>query len=328
MKKIAFEEHIHSKELGKIRMQWTARTKFPDLIDKDFWMKNCMPKMMEPPEKVRIPLMDEAGIDIQVLSPNSPSIQGILDPVEAVEAAVRINDDLSDFAKKHPERFFCFASLPLQNPQAAADELERCVTKLGFKGAIVHGHTNFHYLDERQFDCVWAKAEELDVPISLHVIDPALDQIKIYEGCHELLGPSWNWNVENATHILRMVCNGVFKRFPKAKLIAGHMGEGLPYYLGRIDEGFVSFLGHSLKKIDRMPSDYIKNNIYVSTSGKYFPPTLRCAIDAMGIDKIIFATDFPFFDMKEAVSQIESSNLSDYEKECIYFRNAEKLLHI
>ena len=132
MKKIALEEHVHSQELGKIRMEWTARTKLPDLINKDFWMTNCMPKMLEPPEKVRILLMDEAGIDIQVLSPNSPGIQGILDPVEAVEAAIRINDSLYDFARKYPDRFLCFASLPLQNPQAAADELERCVTKLGF----------------------------------------------------------------------------------------------------------------------------------------------------------------------------------------------------
>src|SRR5208283_3506150 len=213
-------------------------------------------------------------------------------------------------------RFAGFASLPTQDPKAAADELERTVTQLGFKGAMIQGHTNGEYLDEQKFWVLWERVEALGAPIYLHVNEPSRESRMMYEGHPELSGPVWSWVVETATHALRIVGAGVFDAFPKATLILGHLGEGLPFYLGRLDEGYA--MAFKPKKLKKLLSEYVKENIAITTSGKYQPEALVCSITAMGADRVLFAADYPWVTPKEAVEHVERTPISDPDKEKIY----------
>lgn len=326
MKKICIEEHWGHVINEEIREDLQQRTKFPRYADPEF-LAMVFPKMgAEAFEEHRLPDMDKNDISMQVISFASPGIQGILDPNEAVAKAKKVNDMQAELINRYPNRFAGFAALPLQDPKAAADELERTVNQLGFKGALINGHTNGEYLDERKFWVVWERAEALGVPIYLHPYDPLADQIKIYKGYNELLGATWSWGVETGTHALRIICSGVFDAFPKATLILGHMGEMIPYVLGRIDEGYRISGGKKTWKIKKMPSQYVKENVMVTTSGLWYPETLLCAIRALGIDRIMFATDYPFVSTKEAVALIENSPISHEFKEKIYCLNAKRFL--
>ena len=177
---------------------------------------------------------------MQVISTGSPGLQGLGDPEKAVSTARKVNDTMAELISNHLGRFAAFAALPTQDPDAAAIELERAVTEHGFKGRMIHGQTNGEYLDERKFCVLWERAEELGLPIYLHIANRPVDHLDIYKGHPELQGAAWHWNVEVATHALRIVCSGVFDDFPNATLILGHMGELLPYALKRVDEGYRS----------------------------------------------------------------------------------------
>ncbi len=277
-------------------------------------------------EKFRLPLMDESGITLQVLSSGSPGVQGIIDPRTAAATARKINDAAAEIIRKYPGRFSGFACLPTQAPKAAADELERAVTRLGLKGAMIQGHTHFEYLDEQKYWILWERAEALGVPIYLHIMEPSHEARKIYRGHPELEGPIWSWGVEAATHALRIIGAGVFDAFPKAILILGHLGESLPYLLGRLDEGYV--MAFKTRELKRSFSQYIKENVLITTSGKYQPEALVCAISAVGADRILFAADYPWVSPKEAVALIERTPIGDSDKEKIYHLNAERWLKI
>ena len=324
MVKIAIEEHWGTPEIAKIKDQWCERTGLS-------WSVNLgeMPSVKQRIgdfEKYRIPIMDEAGITMQVLSTGSPGIQGIEDAKKAISLAKKVNDLQAEIIQKYPGRFAGFACLPTQDPKEAADELERAVKELNFKGAMIQGHTNFEYLDEQKFWILWERAEALDVPIYLHINDPSREARKIYEGHPELMGPIWSWGVEAATHALRIIGAGVFDRFPKAILILGHLGESLPYLLGRLDEGYV--MAFKTKKLKKLFSEYIKENIIITTSGKYRPEALVCAASAMGVDRVLFAVDYPYVDPKESVELVEKTHLSNEDKEKIYHLNAERWLKL
>ena len=324
MKRICVEEHWGTPEVAEIKAKWLARTglsgsvnaaEIPGVGQKigDF-------------EQFRLPLMDESGITMQVLSSGSPGVQGILDRETAVVMAKRINDAEAEIIRRHPGRFAGFACLPTQDPKAAADELERTVTQLGFKGAMIQGHTNFEYLDEQKFWVLWERAEALGVPIYLHIMEPSREARKIYEGHPELEGPIWSWGVEAATHALRIIGAGIFDAFPKAILILGHLGESLPYLLGRLDEGYV--MAFKARKLKRLFSQYVKENVLITTSGKYQPEALVCAVSAMGADRILFAADYPWVSLKDAVELVKKTPISDSDKEKIYHLNAERWLKL
>jgi 2,3-dihydroxybenzoate decarboxylase len=272
----------------------------------------------------RFPLMDESGIAMQVLAP--AGIPLFENKREAVALTRQINDDLAEIIRKYSGRIAGYATLPIEDPKASARELERAVTGLGFKAAMVCGATNGEYLDEKKFWPIWEKAEELAVPIYVHPFDPPEENIKLYKGHPELMGPGWSWTVDTASHALRVIGAGVFDAFPKSILILGHMGETLPYLLGRLDEGYT--MAHKTRKLKRLLSEYIRENIIVTTSGRYRPETLVCAISAMGIDRVLFAVDYPFVAPKDAVDQIESAPISDADKEKIYHLNAKKWLKL
>lgn len=324
MRRISVEEHWSNKELVDVRNQWYVRTGTPPYNDPKA-NPLAFPMLMDM-EKWRLPLMDESGIAMQLLSASSPAIQGIADAATAVVTARKINDEMAEVMRKYPGRFVGLACVPTQDPKAAADELERTVKQLGYKGAMIHGYTNGEYLDETKFWVLWERAEALGVPIYLHVTEASREARKIYDGHPELLGPIWSWGVETATHALRIVGAGVFDAFPGATLILGHLGESLPFLLGRLDEGYAMvFKPVNLKKDF---SAYIKENIMVATSGKYKPEALVCTLSALGADRVLFAADYPFVTPKESVEHFEKTPMGESDREKIYHLNAERVFQL
>jgi len=199
------------------------------------------------------------------------------------------------------------------------------VKELGFKGAMIQGSTGWEYLDESKYWVIWERAEALDVPIYLHVQEPSFDTAKLYQGHPELTGATWAWGVETGTHALRIINAGVFDAFPKATLILGHLGESLPYLLGRLDEGYI-IAAKSGRKLQKRLSEYIRGNILVTTSGLYRPEALLCAIAAMGEDRVLYSMDYPFVHPQASIDCFENTPMSDEVREKIARLNAEKWL--
>ncbi len=275
----------------------------------------------------RLPTMDAAGLDVQVLSLNSPGLQAETDAAVAVAKAVTVNDFLAGVMESNPERFSGFAALPLQDPKAAADELERAVTQLGMCGALVNAHTQGTYLDDQRYRVVWERAAALDVPLYLHPAN-GVDTAHVFSGHPELVGPMWSWGVDTATHVLRMIFGGVFDDFPDAKLLLGHMGEGLPYALWRLDSRWGFHNHHGIELARERPSEYLRHNLYITTSGVCSSAPLLCSLLALGSDHILFATDYPFETIEDATEFLRTAPISEADREKIAHRNAERLLHL
>lgn len=276
-------------------------------------------------DQFRLEEMDRHGIDVSVLSVTTPGVQ--VEPVRdiAVRKAKEVNDFLATVMQRHPKRFGGFAHLALQDPKEAANELERAVKDLGMCGALINGHTNGEYLDAEKFYPVWERAEALNVPIYLHPAN-APDASRCLEGYTELLGPAWAWTAETATHTLRMVMGGVFDRFPKATLVLGHMGETLPFVLWRLDSRY-KMMKHT-HRLQKMPSQYIRDNVMITTSGSCDVPALLCSLLALGADRIMFSVDYPYESTQEAVDFIDRAPISDADREKICHLNAQRLLGI
>jgi len=274
-------------------------------------------------DNLRLEEMDKYGIDLSVLNVTTPGVQVEPDAKVAVRKAKEANDILAAAVQAHPTRYAGFAHLPLQDPAAAADELERTIRELGFHGALINGATNGEYLDNQKFWPVWERAEALGVPLYLHPANsPEVPHcLKDYP---ELWGAMWGWTPETASHTLRIIFGGVFDRFPKATLILGHLGETLPLLLWRLDSRHV--IMHHSRKLERLPSQYIRDNIVVTTSGAFsYAPLLGCML-AIGADRILFSIDYPYESTKEAVEFIDTAPLSEIDREKICHLNAERVL--
>jgi 2,3-dihydroxybenzoate decarboxylase len=330
MKKIAIEEHWGNQELSDLRVEWGKRTGYPTTVDPKA-IGYSFPRTPDF-EKFRIPFMDEFGIAMQVISTGSPGVQGYEDAATAVTKAKKINDEQAEIIRKYPGRFAGFAGLPTQDPKAAADELERSVKQLGFKGAMIQGATilgatKWEYLDDTKFWVIWERAAALDVPVYLHVQEPSFDSAKVYSGHPELTGSTWAWGVETGTHALRIINAGVFDAFPKATLILGHLGESLPYLLGRLDEGY-AMAAKSGRQLKKPLSEYVKSNVLVTTSGLYRPEALLCAIAAMGEDRVLYSMDYPFVHPKASIECFEKTPMNDQVREKVAHLNAERWLKL
>ncbi|WP_410631622.1 amidohydrolase family protein [Amycolatopsis sp. cmx-4-83] len=273
----------------------------------------------------RLSEMDAAGLDVQVLSLNAPGIQAETDPAVAVARATAVNDLLAETIAGHPDRFAGFAALPLQDPQAAAKELERAVTQLGLKGALVNAHTQGRYLDDPALRVVWEYATGLDVPLYLHPAN-GVDTAHVLSGHPELIGPMWSWGTDTASHVLRLIFGGVFDEFPDAKLLLGHLGEGLPYVLWRLDSRWGFHNHHGIELAREHPSDYLRHNLYITTSGVCDHPPLQCALLALGADHILFGTDYPFEEMGTATEFLRTAPIDEADRAKIAHGNAERLL--
>lgn len=274
---------------------------------------------------VRLKEMDAAGIDMVILSQSGPSVQAEQDQARAVSRAQQNNDFLAEQIARHPTRFAGFATLPMHDPRIAASELERAIKTLGFKGSLVNGHTNGTYYDDRAYDPFWEKMQELDVPMYLHPTD-AYTQPHSLTGHPELTGATWGWGVETATHALRLLFGGVFDRFPRLKVILGHMGEGLPFQRWRFDSRFPVY-PHGIT-LNRKPSEYIGSNILITTSGVCSPHALCGAIGEMGAEAVMFSVDYPYESTEVAAKFIEDAPLDEPTRQLVCYGNAERIFKL
>jgi predicted TIM-barrel fold metal-dependent hydrolase len=234
------------------------------------------------------------------------------------------NDALSGFIKKYPDRFMGYASLAPKAPEAAADELERRVKELGFKGWNTHSNYGDSCLDDKKYWPILERAEKLDVPIYIHPTVPAIPQMKGY--VFALAGAPFGFGLETALSMMRLIYSGVFDRCPELKIILGHLGEGLPFLMKRIDWAYVRpFDPAARPTLSKKPSEYLKNNVFVTTSGNYYQPTFMCTHEAMGIDRILLGTDYPYEDTEECIQFLEGLPLSQEDKDKIYSINAGQL---
>jgi 2,3-dihydroxybenzoate decarboxylase len=274
----------------------------------------------------RLPEMDATGVEIQVLSLTVPGVQTDVDAATAQDEARFANDYLARVVAEHPDRFRGFAALPMQDPEAAVAELERAISELGFCGALVNDHLQGHYLDEPQYDEVWAALENLSVPLYLHPGAPPADNWKVLDGQPLLYGSTWSWAAEVGGHALRVIYGGVFDRHPGATLILGHMGEFLPFMRSRLDSRYRTQDHES--PLDRMPSAYIGSNVLITTSGVFSPAALTGAVLEVGADAIMFSIDYPYETSYDAVAGFERTTLSDIDRDKIAYRNAERILRL
>ncbi len=274
----------------------------------------------------RIAHMDAAGVDMQVLSFGSPGPQAFGADV-AIPMAKDANDRMYEAVKKFPKRFAAFAALPTADPKAAADELERCVTKLGFKGAMLHSHQQGEFLDAKKYWPMWQKAEALGVPIYLHPALPHPLAVKAYfEGYEELARAPWGFAVDTSCHFLRLVFSGLFDAYPKLKIILGHLGEGIPFAMHRLDTH--SRAAAERRGLKKAPLEYFKDNMLVTTSGNWYEPAFVCTLLAMGIDNMLFAIDWPYESNKVGMEFFNRLSLSDSDKHKLAHGNAERLLKL
>jgi 2,3-dihydroxybenzoate decarboxylase len=277
---------------------------------------------------LRIKEMDDAGIDIQILSHGAPSAQKLPADI-ATEVTRNINDRLAEQIAINPKRFAGVAALGTADPKAAADELERTVTKLGFKGAMLHGTANGEFFDLPKFWPIYERAEKLDVPIYFH---PSLPDARVTEIYYQdyakdfplVVRPAWGFTVETATQAIRLILSGVFQKHPGLKVILGHFGETLPFLLWRIDA--------ALKRPGQKELNFREifcNNFWVTTSGFFSDPALLCTVMEMGVDRILFAVDWPFVeDNRVAVQWMERVPLCEEDKAKILSGNVKRLLRM
>lgn len=315
MPKIALEEHFMHPDFfdyfGK-----TAINISPDLFGK------AKEALLDFGER-RIAAMDVIGVETSVLSLAGPGVQAEKRVETAVRLARKVNDYLAEQMVKQP-RYGGFAHLAMQDPIEAANELERCVRDLGMQGAMINGQTGGTYLDDDRYAPFWERVSDLGAAVYIHPNNPP-EQVHMYHDHPELFGPVWSWTVETATHALRLLFSGTFDRFPNARLILGHLGETLPYLLWRLDSRWV-ISNRGDMRLAMKPSEYFKRNIWMTTSGMCADAPLRCAIDMVGADRIMFSVDYPFEHPKEAGDWIEAAPLSEAERTLVCHQNARALL--
>ncbi|MUL75437.1 amidohydrolase family protein [Mycolicibacterium sp. CBMA 226] len=285
------------------------------------------------PERIR--LMDAAGIDVQVLSHVQPGIQVLADDRSdlAVEVCREVNDWLADVVRSHPARFAGFAMLPTQSPAASAAELERAVRELGLRGTLINGHTNGRYLDDPAYDVLLTAAAGLGVPIYLHPTDPPPAVADTYYAPFETtLVPTWGWPVETGTHLLRLITAGVFDRHPDLKVIVGHMGELLPFCVTRLNLGMTMadwlLPDGSRTGMRQTVGYYLRQNVYVTSSGVFDVPVFDCARAMLGLGNLMFSVDHPFQDSFAGTEFLARCGLSGDELEWFAHGAADTLLRL
>jgi 2,3-dihydroxybenzoate decarboxylase len=271
--------------------------------------------------EMRLAAMDGAGITRSVLSLAGPGVQAEPDAATAVRKAREANDFLAREIQKRPDRYSGFGHLAMQDPKAAADELERCLHELKFCGVMINGHTHGQYLDHPSLHPFWERAEALGALVYIHPADPVAPA-PVLAGYPGLQRATWEWGFETGSHALRLVFGGLFDRFPRARLALGHLGETLPFLLWRFDSR-AKLYG---VKLAMPPSEYIRRNIVVTTSGMCSAEPLNCTISALGADHVMFAADYPFEAAEEAGHFADTVALSDQARADICLNNATRLL--
>jgi 5-carboxyvanillate decarboxylase len=290
---------------------------------------NVRERMLDIGER-RIGDMDAAGIDMQLLLLTTPGVQ-LLDAETAITLAAASNDQVSAAVRKYPDRFAALAAIAPQTPHAAAKELERAVTRLKLKGAVINSHSRGAYLDDQKFWPIFEAAESLDVPIYIHPNTPPPDMIGplLARG---LDGAIYGFAVECGMHLLTIMTSGVFDRFPKLQMVFGHLGEGLPFWLFRLDfmhRAQVSTKRYEcLKPLKRKISDYMRENVYYTTSGMAWEPAIMFTRSVVGSDRVLYAMDYPYQYVPEEVAAMERMPLTDHDKKAFFQSNAESVFRL
>ena len=276
----------------------------------------------------RLRVMDDAGIDMQVLSVTAPGTQQV--PVEHAAGLSRaLNDRCAEAVAAHPDRFNALASLPTQDPGAAIVEAKRAITELGLCGVVINGHTQGRFLDAPEFDDLLAAVEELDVPIYLHPTYPPQQVAAVYFGGlpeptgRALATAAWGWHAETGLHILRLAATGVFARYPKLQIVVGHMGENLPFSLMRADSVLTRANPDS-----RSVAQVIREHVHITICGYTTTPPLLCALQVFGADRIMFSSDYPFGDPVQHAKFLAEAPISPADRDKIAHRNARQLFRL
>jgi predicted TIM-barrel fold metal-dependent hydrolase len=270
--------------------------------------------------------MDEAGIDVAILSLSAPGLEQF-EPSAAAKVAKRSNNELADAISRHPERFRGFAALSAKDTDPAVEELERCVKELGFVGWKTHSNFGDSYLDEKRYWPLLAKAEELGALVYIHPDTPIMPQLLTYGW--GLAGAAFGYGVEASLVVMRLIIGGVFDVFPKLKVILGHYGEGLPFLMDRVNRPYEQGLVHTdpavAPVLRKMPADYLRENMVVSTSGNYSTDAFVCTKSALGLGRMVLGTDYPYESMRACMDFLESQVLSPSEREQLYSGSSRAL---
>jgi len=324
--KIALEEHFAIPET----LQDSA-----GFVPANYWTE-LQERLLDITEN-RLKLMDKHGIDKMILSLNAPAIQAITDRKQAIETARLANNVLAEAVAKHPDRFRGFAALPLQDPDEAASELNRTVCEFGFVGALVNGFSQDQeqgdgeellYYDLPQYRDFWAEVSDLDVPFYLHPRNPLSRDARIYEGHPWLLGPTWAFAQETAVHALRLMASGLFDQFPNLNVILGHLGEGIPAMIWRVDHRNAWVEVEPSYPAERKLGDYFRENFYLTTSGNFRTQTLIDAMLEVGSERVLFSTDWPFENIDHAADWFDHASISETDRIKIGSSNARQLFKL
>lgn len=312
---IALEEHLLPADL--VDQVWPTRTAAEAILS----------KLTEVGEQ-RLRVMDDAGVDLQVLSVTAPGPQQV-SAQYAAELSSAINNRCAEVVAAHPTRFNALACLPTQDPAAAIIEAKRAITELGLCGVIINGHTQGQFLDAPQFDDLLSAIEELDVPLYLHPSYPPAQVAEVYFGGlpgeigSALATAAWGWHAETGLHVLRLAASGAFGRHPRLQIVVGHMGENLPFSLMRADAVLAgrSPGGPSVAQV-------IREHVHITISGYTTTPPLLCALQVFGADRMMFAADYPFGDAAVHSKFLAEAPISPADRDKIAYRNAQRLFRL
>lgn len=322
--KVALEEHWASPD--------TTLLDSKPFMPPDLWPE--LEHRLTDIHETRLGLMDSHGIETMILSLNAPAVQAIPDAKKAADIARRANDLLAEEVARRPDRFQAFAALAMQDPDGAARELERCVKELGFRGGLVNGFSQvgdaetIAYYDLPQFRPFWATVENLGMPFYLHPRNPITAHAKIYEGHPWLMGPVWAFGQETAVHALRLMASGLFDEHPKLKIILGHLGEGLPYSMWRVDNANAWMERKRGYPAKRKLGEYFQENFWITTSGNFRTQSLIDAILEIGADHVLFSADWPFENIDHAADWFDQAAISEADRQKIGRDNAVKLFRL
>jgi 5-carboxyvanillate decarboxylase len=276
----------------------------------------------------RLAHMDQDGIDVHVLSLTAPGVQMLRDAGLATRLAAEANDVLADAIGRHPTRFAGLGALAPQDPVAAAREIERCAGTLGLNGLVINSHTNGEYLDDAKFSPIFEAAQAAEMAIYLHPREPAPSLVGPFLD-YGLYFAIYGFAVETALHSMRLIMSGTFDRFPRLKIVLGHMGEGLPFWLQRIDNRYqLQVKVGASPKLPRLPSEYFLDNFLITTAGVTSMPALRLSLDVVGVDNILFAADYPYEDVGAAVKFLDAAKITEEERRKIYESNALRVFKL
>jgi predicted TIM-barrel fold metal-dependent hydrolase len=313
---VALEEHVLPAQYADI--VWTDQ--LPPAIVGSTQIREYLADISDR----RLPAMDAAGIDMQVLSSVAPAAQAS-SPEDSVKLARSLNDTIAAIMAQHPTRFQALAALPTPDPAAAAREAQRAIRDLGMCGVIIQGHTQGRFLDSAEFEPMLAAIEELGVPMYLHPTFPPKAVADVYyAGLDDAIaGPlstaAWGWHAETGLHVLRMAAGGVFTRHPGLRVVVGHMGENLPFSLARADAVLSAALGAGTI------SDLVREHVYVTICGYTTLPPFQCALAVFGTDHMLFSVDYPFGDAMRHAQFLAQAPISPTDREKIGYLNAERL---